>query len=100
MNLQILDEATSEFADAISRYESIDSGLGVQLKQEVRAAIAWIADHAELPRVRPNGYRRVNLRVFPYHVAYMIWDDTIWVLAIAHAARKPEYWFARRPAGD
>ena len=100
MNLRILNEATSEFADAIARYETIESGLGVRLKQEVRAVVEWIAEHAELPRVRPKGYRRVNLKVFPYYVAYMIWDGTIWVLAIAHAARRPEYWIARRPGAD
>jgi hypothetical protein len=100
MKQRILDEATAEFADAIYRYESIESGLGVRLKQEVWSAVAWIAEHAELPRVRPKGYRRVNLRVFPFYVAYMIWDDTIWVLAIAHTARKPEYWIDRHPETD
>ena len=54
MNLRILNEATSEFVDAIARYETIESGLGVQLKQEVRAGVEWIAEHAELPRVRPR----------------------------------------------
>jgi hypothetical protein len=42
MKLRILDEATDEFAAAIDRYESIESGLGVRLKQEVRAAISLI----------------------------------------------------------
>lgn len=55
MNLRILNEATSELGDAIARYESIESGSGVRLKQEVRAAVEWIAEHAELPRVRPKG---------------------------------------------
>ena len=100
MKLRILDEATAEFADAIARYEAIESDLGVRLKQEVRAAIAWIAENAELPRARPKGYRRVNLKVFPFYVAYMIWNDTLWVLAIAHNARRPEYWITRRPGTD
>ncbi len=29
MKIRILDEAEAEFADAIARYESIESGLGV-----------------------------------------------------------------------
>lgn len=64
MKLQILDEAAAEFADAIARYESIESGLGVRLKEEVKSVVAWIADQPELPRVRSTGYRRVNLKVF------------------------------------
>ena len=95
MILRIIDEAAAEFSDAVARYELIESGLGVWLKEEVKAAIAWISDLPELPRVRPKGYRRVNLKVFPYHIAYIIHADEIWVLAIAHSARLPEYWITR-----
>ena len=42
-----------------------------------------------------GGYRRVNLRVFPYFVAYVSSGDTIWVLAIGHVRRRPEYWIKR-----
>lgn len=95
MNLRILDEAAAEFADAIARYESIESGLGVRLKEEVKSVVAWVADQPELPRVRSKGYRRVNLKVFPYYIAYIIHSDVIWVLAVAHSARLPEYWITR-----
>ena len=95
MILQILDDATAEFADAIARYEDIESGLGVRFRQEVQATAAWIENHPELPNLRPNGYRRVNLKVFPYYVAYMIHSEIIWILAIAHSARRPDYWIQR-----
>jgi hypothetical protein len=95
MNLRILDEAANELADAISRYESIESGLGVRLKNDVKAAVTWISEHAELPRVRPKGYRRLNLKIFPYYIAYIIHADVVWVLAIAHSSRRPEYWIKR-----
>lgn len=95
MNLRILDEAAAEFAEAIARYESIESGLGVRLKEEVKSVVAWITDQPELPRVRSKGYRRVNLKVFPYYIAYLIHFDAIWVLAISHSARRPEYWITR-----
>ena len=95
MNLRILDQAAAEFEAAIARYENIESGLGVRFKQDVQTAAPWIGDHPELPRVRPNGFRRVNLKVFPYYIAYTILAGTIWVLAIAHGARRPEYWIDR-----
>jgi len=96
MTLRILHEAACELDDAIARYESIEAGLGVRLKEEVRTMAAWIAEHAHLPRLRPGGYRRVNLKVFPYYFAYTIQADTIWVLAVAHNARRPEYWIVRQ----
>lgn len=95
MILRILDDATAEFADAIAHYEDIESGLGVRFRQEVRAAAAWIENNPKLPNLRPNGYRRVNLKVFPYYVADMIQSEVIWILAIAHSARRPEYWIER-----
>ena len=39
---------------------------------------------------------RVNLKVFPYYIAYVIHSGIIWILAIAHGARRPEYWLERR----
>ena len=95
MKIRILDEAEAEFADAIARYESIESGLGVRLKEEVKSAITWISSQPSLPRIRPKGYRRVNLRIFPYYIAYIIHADEIWVLAVAHSAKFPEYWITR-----
>ncbi|MCH8474742.1 MAG: hypothetical protein LAT55_05875 [Opitutales bacterium] len=55
----------------------------------------WITENPTIPRLRDGSYRRVNLAVFPYYIAYSIKDNTIWVLAIAHGHRRPEYWIDR-----
>jgi hypothetical protein len=39
----------------------------------------------------------MNLKIFPFYLAYAIWEDTIWILAVAHGARRPEYWIERAP---
>lgn len=96
MKVEILREAEDELAAAIARYEEIEPGLGIRLKEEVRAVIRWIAASPELPRLRPKGYRRVNLKIFRYYVAYFIWQDVIWILAVAHGHRRPEYWLKRK----
>jgi len=43
-----------------------------------------------------SGYRRVNLKTFPYYIAYIVREDTLWILAIAHSHSKPEYWILRK----
>jgi hypothetical protein len=43
-----------------------------------------------------GGYRRVNLRTFPYYIAYIVHENTLWILAVAHSHRKPEYWIERK----
>jgi len=92
----LLQEAQLEFLQAVSFYESERSGLGQRFKDEVDRTLLWIAAHHDLARIRPAGYRRMNLRVFPYYIPYIIKGETVWVLAVAHGSRKPEYWVSRK----
>ncbi|MGB8355242.1 MAG: type II toxin-antitoxin system RelE/ParE family toxin [Chthoniobacteraceae bacterium] len=96
MKIRFVDEAQSEFLDAISNYEEARAGLGRRFKDGVERCVLWIADHPELYRLRPGLYRRINLRVFPYYIPYIVRGDTLWVLAVAQASRKPLYWISRR----
>jgi hypothetical protein len=100
VNLQILSEAENELEDAVAHYQEIESGLGTRLKDEVRNALLWIREHPQLPPMRRNRYRRVNLKLFRYYIAYFIHADTIWILAIAHSYRQPEYWIGRKTRID
>ena len=96
MNLKVLQKAEAELNEAIAYYEEKESGLGLRLKAEARHAINWIGENVNVPRLRPKGYRRVNLKVFSYYIAYFIWADTIWILAVAQSHRRPEYWIVRK----
>jgi toxin ParE1/3/4 len=96
VNVEILREAQEELDASIAYYEAIEAGLGIRLKEEARAVIQWIKKNPEVPRLRANGYRRVNLKVFQHYVAYFLWTDTIWIVAIAHGRQLPEYWLKRK----
>jgi len=97
MTVRVLAEARLELLAAVEHYEREQAGLGKRLWDEVDEHLAWIAQNPEVAKLRTGGYRRVNMRVFPYFVAYVIRVDTIWVLAIGHAHRGPEYWIKRLP---
>ena len=96
MNLIVLPQAADEFEGAVAHYEDKQAGLGKRFRDEVDQHIRWIVGHADIPRLRPGGYRRVNLKVFPHYITYLQIDDTVWVLAIAHGHREPEYWIERK----
>jgi len=95
MIVEFLPEARSELLDAVAYYEKESVGLGQRLWDEVDQHITWIADNPKVPRLREGGYRRVNLNVFPYYVAYIVRDPVIWILSIAHGHTLPEYWIDR-----
>ncbi len=100
MTIRFAEEARQELLDGISSYEEVCADLGARFKDEVDRCALWIVGHPELYRLRPTGYRRINLRVFPYYVAYVVRGETLWILAIAHSARKPLYWISRRIQAD
>jgi hypothetical protein len=97
MIIRFLPEAKSELMDAIDYYEGESSGLGHRFWDEVDAHITWIAENHQIPRLRDGGYRRVNLKIFPYYVS-LVRDPVIWMLAIAHGHSRPEYWIDRPEA--
>lgn len=96
MMLEILREAEAELNSAVSYYEGIQSGLGLRLKDEIRKVMIWIANNPEVSSLRLSGYRRVNLKVFHYFVAYVIKNEVILILAVAHSHQYPEYWIDRK----
>jgi toxin ParE1/3/4 len=96
VTIRFVEEAQNEFLDAISYYEEARAGLGARFKGTVDRNILWIADHSELYRLRPAGYRRINLRGFPYCIPYFVRGQILWVLAVAHSSRKPLYWISPR----
>jgi plasmid stabilization system protein ParE len=95
MRIRFVDEARVELLDAISYYEKQHPGFGRRFKVEVEQTLLWLSEHSEACRLRPAGYRRLNLRVFPYYIPYITRGSTLWILAIAHERRRPEYWIQR-----
>ena len=95
MIVTFLPQARAELLDAVAYYEGELSGLGLRLWEEIDQHITWIERNHEVPRLRPGGYRRVNLSVFPFYISYIVRDQAIWVLAIAHGHTRPEYWIDR-----
>ena len=95
MTITFLQEAKFEFLDAISYYESEQPGLGQRFKDELDRSLLWLAQRPEVCALKSGGYRRLNLRVFPYYIPYIVRETTLWVLAVAHGQRRPEYWIKR-----
>jgi toxin ParE1/3/4 len=94
MNVVFLEEARREFFAASDYYESQQPGLGQRFAEEVDQAIRWVVENPDV-LTRRGIYRRLSLHIFPYYIPYIVRGSTLWVVAVAHARRRPEYWIKR-----
>ena len=95
MRLEFFEIAQAELREAAHYYEDKQPGLGTRFSEEVEHLCSLIQNEPFLWRERKEGYRRVNCPVFPYFIAYVIEHDIIFIAAVAHAHRHPDYWKAR-----
>ena len=90
-------EAEAEFDDAIAYYEECLAGLGLDFKTRVESAVRQMCEHPErFAFLRKSDFRAARLKRFPYSVIYLEQPDMVWVAAIAHSRRHPDYWKKRR----
>jgi plasmid stabilization system protein ParE len=95
--LEFRPEASAEVECVTGDYEAHTPGLGARFRAEVETACAAIVQHPLLWRMRPGGYRRVNLPGFSYYIAFVVEEQSLLVLAVAHSSRNPNYFRSRLP---
>ena len=97
MTLVYHPAARAEAKEAYLFLAREDESLALDFEKRLTTALTYILKNPTANRVRRFSVRRKNLTRFNrYYVAYMIWQDEVVVIAIAHSSRRPYYWF-RRP---
>ena len=76
-------------------YKNITESLGPEFHRRLALAFETISKNPDHWHERERGYRRYNLTRFPYYLPYVILKEEIWIIAVAHNNRKPEYWTGR-----
>lgn len=89
--------AQAEFEEGCAFYEGRRAGLGRELRIAVEETIGKIQQNPGLGGwYKSSGFRHVIVRRFRYVIYYVELADVIWVAAIAHGSRRPDYWRRRR----
>lgn len=90
-------EAALEDILAIEGYLELQSpGLGDSFRGELNSFIDLLLEFPELaPVISPKGVRRRLLKRFPYAILYVLTQDLMLVLAVAHTSRPPGHWSER-----
>lgn len=98
--VRLAPEASAELEEAARWYEQRHTGLGLAFLAEVDLTVEsvtrWPGAGSPIDGLPEDlAVRRSRVGRFPYHVAYLVAGDQIYVLAIAHDRRRPFYWSSR-----
>ncbi len=92
-------EARLEYREAAIFYETRRSGLGATFTREIETVIERIFAAPDRFSFIEQDVRRCLAHVFPYGVLYTFEHDSILIIAVAHASRRPGYWQERLSRG-
>ncbi len=82
----------AEYEEAVNYYEDRRKGLGRDFATEVYSAVQRIINCPKAWAVMESGIRRCLTKRFPYGVIYSEGEDEIFILAVMHLRRNPDYW--------
>jgi hypothetical protein len=85
-------DAREEFLAAIDYYNEAEPGLGMAFYSEVEAAIGLIENYPDLWTEIDDNIRRCLVRRFPFAVLYSKEAGRVFIYAIMHTKREPNYW--------
>ena len=89
-------EASAELDEAVAYYEQQQPGLGLRLLSDVQRTVTRIQLNPQLGTpYKETAFRRALVRRFPYVVFYADLENAVWVIAVTHAKRRPDYWRQR-----
>jgi plasmid stabilization system protein ParE len=92
VTVRFLEIAETELDEAVHWYGAQAPGLGDAFLIEVLSAAERIVRFPEAWHPLSEGVRRCRLGRFPYGLIYIVDNDDILVLAVAHLHRRPDYW--------
>lgn len=94
-NIEFHPEAQAELEDARSWYRERSQVAARAFATEVARAIRSIAQSPEAwPQTRSNE-RRFVFKRFPYSIIYRVRQNDVFITALAHQRRRPNYWRGR-----
>ena len=87
--------ANDELIDACDWYERQQEELGLRFKSAVRDAARQISRTPLLFPVELEDVRRYVMNRFSYTLRYVVRGDEVWIVAVSHQHRRPDYWAER-----
>lgn len=84
--------ARQELDDAADHYDSIDLKLGDDVLEEIDDCISRILMvPLAWPKAEHGSVRRCRTHRFPYSLIYDLEEEQVFILAVMHQSREPNY---------
>jgi hypothetical protein len=96
VKLRIHSDAREEARAAAQYHEVKRKGYGKKLCQAFQEALQRIKRNPKaFPRYGDSRFRKCVLQKFRYTIFFAELEDIVWVAAVVHQKRQPDYWIDR-----
>jgi len=95
MNHTFHPHAEKELEQIENHYDSIGEELGDRFRDEIQVAISRILKFPNGCQALSENVRRYNMRWFPYGIVYYVNPNEVFIMAVMHDRREPDYWTYR-----
>ncbi len=92
MEVIFSSKALREVVSAARYYEVNGVGLGDRFFQNLSKTVNDIKEFPLAARVLKNEFRRRLIDHFPYGIIYRVDGSVIFIAAVMHLKKKPDYW--------
>lgn len=91
-NLRLYDDAQSELEKIFFHYADENADIAAAFYQAVVDGFSRILQHPKIAHQVGQRHRKLVLKKYPYNIIYREAEDTVFIVAIAHHKRNPNYW--------
>jgi hypothetical protein len=88
-------EALAEYTAALAWYRARSVRAATRLEAEVDRMLGRIISSPDAFPAYDDEHRFAVLKRFPYSIIYQVLSGQVFVIAVAHSSRAPDYWRKR-----
>lgn len=96
MKVELHEAARQELNSIFGWYNDADKSIGREFLTEVKRTLTRLKQFPLSHAIQPNGVRRAPLAKFHFVIWYSAEPGAIYVYAISHTSREPDYWLGRK----
>ncbi len=87
--------AKIEIKEAAAYYEKCQENLGKKFLEIIEDSVGNISKNPLIYRTLRGEFRRCLVKKFPCGISYLPGNEIIFIAAVMHLKRKPDYWYQR-----